>query len=755
MTASADVIGNGVCYDLGKAAYSTDTELPSRRDQSYCWAAGASNIVQYWQDTYYKYKDTDVEVPNGTNSTYGSPTGTMYLNVYQKAYDCGVANKDDKYGSGYPSDFIDWWMKGTSTEQLQAPEDFKGYYNNFFGDNKTSGTFLAVLDEGWVIPTCFGDPRTNPENFKGNTDGVPGGDNNALWENMSNFIKEAFSVQGRALALNLRASHIITCWGYETDESGRVSTLILSDSDDAAFGTFRAQIGIGDTDATPVDEDFYLSYGQRITLSTDDQSALKYPISQESQGHGTIWITSFTYIDTPNEKIAEKNNPSGDVSTGKAIENNVQLTENKTVLGAGIVVGDGAKAVVLTADKDVSLTMDGQHSASIGVTVVDGAMVSLSDVKIENYQGGGVKTEGKAYFHDGQVSILGNSSEGNGGAALNSNYLEFLDCDHVSISNNSATGMGGAICNSDKGTVSFRGNKQVVFSGNTDNGKASDIYNGADSYLNIADNGSVVFYGQDGAASIVNDGTIFLRAQDGKKIAFNNSSLNSDNGTVYVGKDIMFRDNNYSDAYVFDTNEGNGGTVDFVDAGGRKISLRSNPEQETTYSTLQHLSVSAGSIVGAGDNGGIISNALITSLGGLTVSNLKLDTTDTINSLGVAYTELGNVVLTLTDADRDGNMFDLTNVFTGNLTLNNVVFDLSQVTLTGDDLSKLTFDLSNAYAAITDLNQQLSFKTAKGTVSYVQAGSTVLLAATPLPEPTTGTLSLLALAGLAARRRRK
>lgn len=416
------------------------------------------------------------------------------------------------------------------------------------------------------------------------------------------------------------------------------------------------------------------------------------------------------------------------------------------------MVGDGATAVVLTSDQS-KLTLNGNKIAKAGMSVAQGAMVSLSNVEISNYAGSGVESIGKTYFHDGEVSIHDNATEGDGGAVKNTNYLEFMDCESVSITGNTAEGKGGAISNTAGSTVSIRGNKEVVFSGNKATGGANDIYNGEGSYLNIADNQSVVFKGEGGDA-IVNDGALYLRAKDGQKITFDNAALNSDKGTVYVGKDIAFRDNNVRNFYVFDTNEGNAGKVEFKD-GGNYTSLQTNPNQDSTYATLEKLSVSANAIVGAGDEGGTVSNALITSLGGLTLSNLKLDTTDTINSLGVAYTELDNVVLTLTDADRDGNMFDLTDVLTGNLTLNNVVFDLSQVTLTGDDLSKLTFDLSNAYAAITDLNQQLSFKTAKGTVSYVQAGSTVLLAATPLPEPSTGTLSLLALAGLAARRRRK
>ena len=45
-TATADVIGNGVCYDVGKAAFSTDPGITSKLDGVFCWVAGASNIIQ-------------------------------------------------------------------------------------------------------------------------------------------------------------------------------------------------------------------------------------------------------------------------------------------------------------------------------------------------------------------------------------------------------------------------------------------------------------------------------------------------------------------------------------------------------------------------------------------------------------------------------------------------------------------------------------------------------------------------------------
>ena len=748
-SASADVVGNGVCYDIGKAYYSSDPNIESKKDKEFCWVAGGANIIQYWQDTYKAHKDEGVtNLPDGIDNTYSSPVGSMYLEVYQKAYESGIENEHGNFYQGYPRSFVEWWIKGTHTEELQ---DKTGYYTDWFSKQTSAASTFHVTYQQVDKPDaiCFGDPETFRGTVEKKLDGNPG-NNVERWGEMSSFIKEAFEVQGRALALEISSAHIITCWGYETNADGLVTSLLLSDSDDAQFGTFRAQIYIGDTDAYEMWEGFSYSYGQRLMITTDDQSALKYPIGYGREEHGAVWLTAFTYVDTP--VVAEKIAPDAMLPSGEAITSNVRLTADQKVEGSGIAVGDGTQAVVLTSASDISVTLDGKQVNQAGLTVAEGAMASLSNVEISNYAKSGVESIGKTYCHDGVISIHDNSTGENGGAVNNSNYLEFLDCSEVTISDNNATGQGGAISNTDGGTVSIRGNKEVVFSGNQANGGANDIYNGADSFLNIADNDSVTFNGTGGEAAIVNDGKLYLRAEDGKKITFNNASLNSDKGETYIGKDIMFRDNNIEYYYVYDTNENNGGKVEFIN-GGSYTSLQANLDQELTYASLEKLSVSADSILGAGDGSGVVSNALITSLGGLAVGNLKLDTTDSLVSQGPDYIHLDKVVLTLTSDDMVDNTFDLTGVFSGNLTFNAVEFDLSKTTIDGDALRSLTFDLSKAYAE--EQKRDISFKTATGTYKLAQAGSTVLFASAPIPEPTTGTLSLLALAGLAFRRRRK
>lgn len=765
LPATADVIGNGVIYDVGKTAFS-NADIPNKQvDEKFCWAAGAVNALQYWQDTYGQHvADNWANTPNGVNAdgAYSDPTGTKYLEMYQ--YACGKAKvlASGKYDTGYPNNFIEWYAKGTDTEELRTQD---GYYQQLFAGRDASKTYDMVVsypgDEWWGIGYFSWEEGQEVPNMHAATEG----DNSLTqqWKNISDFIVDSFKIQGQAATLCINEGHIVNCWGYETNADGLITSLILTNMDDSTFGAFRVKVGIDMAtteifDLREYDEGIsYSSCGERLILQTDDGNCLNL----ENFGGQTLkpWLSSAYSVDTPEvdevtingqkvdlQALRELKAPNASITAGQTLNENTRIVSDVEIKGAGITVGNGESAVVLTSAANEALKLNGKDETSgsksetDGMHVADGGMVSLRNIEITGYAGDGIENDAKTYLHDGQVTISDNDGHGITNTKETS-YVEIMDNTSVTVSNNAAGGI-----NNEKGTVSIRGNGNVMFSGNTVEG-GNDIYNSANGIVNIADNDAVTFVGDQAKAadanlSIVNEGELYLAAGEGKRITFQNSALET-TGKTYIGRDKS----NWSE----DTD----GTVMFTAAAGSSVSIQANPDAALSYATLEKLSVSANTIAGAGTgaDSGVVRNALITSLGGLTMKNLNLDTTDTVNSLGSGFTNLDGVVLTLTNDDMDNGTFDLTNVFTGNLTLSNVVFDLSRTTLTEADLKGITFDLSKAYASLDQLD--LYLKTAQGTVSFATAGSTVLLAISPLPEPTTGTLSLLALAGLAARRRRK
>lgn len=97
----------GHVYDVGKGSYSSDENVTDKSDKELCWAAAASNLIQHWQDYYYKQHDTGETPPDGPNkNNYTSPTGTQYLAVFD-------AFRDNwKDAPGLASNGFQWWFLG-------------------------------------------------------------------------------------------------------------------------------------------------------------------------------------------------------------------------------------------------------------------------------------------------------------------------------------------------------------------------------------------------------------------------------------------------------------------------------------------------------------------------------------------------------------------------------------------------------------------------------------------------------------------
>ena len=112
-------------------------------------------------------------------------------------------------------------------------------------------------------------------------------------------------------------------------------------------------------------------------------------------------------------------------------------------------------------------------------------------------------------------------------------------------------------------------------------------------------------------------------------------------------------------------------------------------------------------------------------------------------------TTTANIALTLAVIQKgDNNAWSLVEKTTGSLTLNSG----AELTLT---LSN-SIDWTNSYKVVAIIDNTAQTLAGGNSPTYTMTGISVTATGTPVvPEPATATLSLLALAGLAARRRRK
>ena len=115
---------------------------------------------------------------------------------------------------------------------------------------------------------------------------------------------------------------------------------------------------------------------------------------------------------------------------------------------------------------------------------------------------------------------------------------------------------------------------------------------------------------------------------------------------------------------------------------------------------------------------------------------------------GSSCTSTADIALTLAVVQKgDDNAWSLVEKTTGFLTLNSG----AELTLT---LSN-SIDWTDSYKVVAIIDNTAKTLSGGGSPTYTMTGITMSAVATPaVPEPTTATLSLLALCGLAARRRR-
>lgn len=457
---AATITGPGVCYDVGKGSFSQDPAARGTADTVLCWAASASNLIQYWQDSHYKGHAAP-GTPNGLNgTTYGKPAGTRYLQVYEKFLQESAQDE----GGGQALAF-DWWFMDKHTEELKDAR--KAYYPGF-----SSPAYTA--DYLFENPTL--------EKFRKD-------------------LEQAFAVQGQAAGLNIwqicrtekpgtfpskTRFHAITCWGYETDAAGRLTALFLADSDDCAYGVFKVHVATRTT-ADPFTGRRFAS----ITLYTDDD------IDGYSPGEYEPNLHSLAAISTPKDMAKPAAAPNA--APAKADRVNTALTGSISA-AAPIQVGNGRDLVIFSAD---TLKLKSAKGDSPALSVAAGSLASISALS-----GGGkcsVQNHGRLCLHHGDVKLKGLQNHG---------YLEIMQGGSVALTGVANAGrmalhgcksavLKGSLRNS--GTLLICGKSPAAFRDTT-----------------LDSTGGTVILGQDSAGA--SPTTITFTAADGKSCSITSSA---------------------------------------------------------------------------------------------------------------------------------------------------------------------------------------------------------------------------------------
>lgn len=192
-------------------------------DSQLCWAAAASNVLQWWQDTR---SDIAATTPNGKSATYDAMPEVSQLAIYQ------TISKSWTNGGGSVEQAWNWWFNGgmlpnvfygTESRIQENPFSEGGYWKDL------NLTVTYTQDGGAIANT----PLFNSYSFW-NGDGK-----NDIYAILRGNIDNNW---GTTLTIGQEGhGHAITMWGYDTDAQGNL-IVYLTDSDDYKSGLFRQKV---------------------------------------------------------------------------------------------------------------------------------------------------------------------------------------------------------------------------------------------------------------------------------------------------------------------------------------------------------------------------------------------------------------------------------------------------------------------------------------------------------------------------------
>lgn len=200
-------------------------------DSQLCWAAAASNVLQWWQDTR---SDRDPATPNGKSATYTAMPEVGQLAIYYT-----IANNWTDAG-GSVEQAYNWWFNGSTLPSVFFPTDSQIRDQPVFSPSSPGG-YWKELDMNVTYTPGGGGvadaPLFNSYTFYNHDD------RNGVYGILKNNINNNW---GTTLTIGQEGrGHAITMWGYDTDADGNL-IVYLTDSDDYAVGMFRQKVVVDD-----------------------------------------------------------------------------------------------------------------------------------------------------------------------------------------------------------------------------------------------------------------------------------------------------------------------------------------------------------------------------------------------------------------------------------------------------------------------------------------------------------------------------
>ncbi len=273
------VFADGVSISSGW--YDVNKLSKNGGDINMCWAASASNIIEWWQDRYMAAGNT---LPSGAVTGEGQKSydgiGAYNLALMELYRDLWKDN--DKKGA-YTDQAVIWYFEGRNVQKYASegscaqPNAAGGYYSSVWNEILPKVYHEYKSD---VFPNEFYDlisKEYNSYTSWGNGSGVTGTEQ---LKKFSDLVVEFIDRGVASLAITVNKSggllHATTLWGYEIDNAtGMLTKIWITDSDD------MHQSGNGDPTIQLLRE---------YSISHDSSSLGKIKLSGEP--YGACWALS-------------------------------------------------------------------------------------------------------------------------------------------------------------------------------------------------------------------------------------------------------------------------------------------------------------------------------------------------------------------------------------------------------------------------------------------------------------------------------
>ena len=239
---------NSGWYDVNKMAQGNNGDI------NMCWAAAASNMIQWFQDRYVAAGNSlPANAINGPGTVHHS--GSNFSRTYELALMDMYLTKWNNHRGGNVEYAIPWYFENNlyggqfaQKEYTAYPESNGGYWSSVWNSVK-SNMYTGYTDGFFsgMYTCCY-----NNYNWT-NSDQA-----DTRMKGFANMVADAFKYGMASLTLSESSTlssnhHAVTLWGYEIDNStGYITRLWITDSDDinkepktALLNEYSVSIGSG------------------------------------------------------------------------------------------------------------------------------------------------------------------------------------------------------------------------------------------------------------------------------------------------------------------------------------------------------------------------------------------------------------------------------------------------------------------------------------------------------------------------------